>query len=525
MRFLHFHPIMAVGVACQSTGRNSGQQEYAYMNNSVLIIEADPRRRALFSDSAERAGFAIETVDVEDDLPTRFPETLLTFSQILLGDVPHDAALAFLRELGAQPSAPPVIAFTCRHEVAAQQELFKSGAAEVLENDPGSLSLVTAMRRVLDVARLTSDLSRIKGHRNASIRLDDFKSASTEVQRAVALAERAVSMEMHVLLEGEAGVGRCLLARAIHAESGRSAQAFEQIDCSGFTGDDVTACLFDKPQGAYWRARGGSLLLNEVAALPENAQHRLAEMVQTPHRSARQIMNDNNPQVRLFATSSRDMIPLVKSGAFRADLFYPLNVCPIWLPPLRVRREDISRLAEGFAMAFALETGKRVERLSPDACALLKRYDWPGNLLELEREVFRAVLLADGSAVEPAHFPRIAAEVGNRTAASQRQLGGISASAPQRRARQVENAPALVEGMPLAKLANHEIDNGSVGIPALTAWGELRSLEEIEADMIRLALGRYRGSMTKAARQLGIGRSTLYRKMREFGITNPGAPR
>jgi len=156
---------------------------------------------------------------------------------------------------------------------------------------------------------------------------------------------------------------------------------------------------------------------------------------------------------------------------------------------------------------------------------MLVRYDWPGNLFELEHEMFRAVLMTDGTALEVAHFPRIQALAGATEPQVQPRSAAKRIATPERRAGATRTAPPLVEGMPTTMLSGEGKGTVSVGIPALTERGEVRSLEEVEADMIRLALGRYRGSMTEAARRLGIGRSTLYRKIREFGLDSRGGSR
>jgi len=496
------------------------------MSENVLIFEGDATRVAALVACAERAGFTSEVAGTDERALTRVRERLAEFSLIVTGPgLSVEGVCALLEALRQEPDAPPAIALTDDETWVRAPDLFRAGASEVLSITADEAAIGEAMRRADSVARLFSDLTRIKGHGDATIRLQDLKGTGDEMDRAVALGERAARMQMHVLLEGEQGGGKRLMARAIHAGSDRAARPFIEVDCMAIAGNNAEAALFERRQGLYWQARSGTLFLNEIEVLPPAAQVRIATLMEEPERTAREIFHENKPEVRLIASASRDMLALVKAGSFREDLFYRLNICPIWLPPLRRRREDIAGLARGFMRAFALETGRRIDALTPEAADLLARYDWPGNMLELEREVFRAVLMSEGYELAPRHFPRVQGLVGlPEPQAARPRAAAKRVRTPERRAPARKVGDALVEGMPMTTLTS-EGGGVSVGIPALTERGEVRSLEEVEADMIRLALGRYRGSMTEAARRLGIGRSTLYRKIREFGLDSRGGSR
>jgi DNA-binding NtrC family response regulator len=219
---------------------------------------------------------------------------------------------------------------------------------------------------------------------------------------------------------------------------------------------------------------------------------------------------------RLISATNRDMIQLVKDGKFREDLYYRLNVFPIGVPALRQRLDDVPELANHFLARFAAEEGKRVVEISDEAMRLLTAYSWPGNVRQLENAVFRAVVLADGPILTVAEFPQIAAHVEGFKAE-------VPAAPAQVVARAAYTGPALLgaEATVPQTVDIGQGARGSLGIPAVDAAGEIRSLESIEADMIRLALGRYRGHMTEVAKRLDIGRSTLYRKMREYGLEGP----
>ncbi len=205
---------------------------------------------------------------------------------------------------------------------------------------------------------------------------------------------------------------------------------------------------------------------------------------------------------RLVSASNKSLIELVKAGRFREDLFYRLNVFPISIPPLRARVCDVPDLARRFLARFCVEEGKRIRGISNDALALLSSYDWPGNVRQLENAVFRAVVLADGDELTTAEFPQIAAQVEGYDVRIPPAPPPIAA----------DPAPSAV--LRPASLENHDPHS----LRLINDGGDVRTLEDIETEAIRFALAHYRGQMSQMARKLGIGRSTLYRKMKDIGI-------
>jgi DNA-binding NtrC family response regulator len=217
---------------------------------------------------------------------------------------------------------------------------------------------------------------------------------------------------------------------------------------------------------------------------------------------------------RLISATNQDMIKMVNDGTFREDLYYRLNVFPVWVPPLRERMDEVPELVEHFVERFASEEGKKISGIAPDALDMLQRYPWPGNVRQLENAVFRAVVLADQPVLAVNEFPQIAAHVEGFEA--------MTPPAPEPKDDTPKiDGPAMIGGeavLPATVALASDGGGEELGIPALDQTGNVRALEDIEADMIRLAIGRYRGHMTEIAKKLGIGRSTLYRKMREFGL-------
>ncbi|HEX9932320.1 MAG TPA: sigma-54 dependent transcriptional regulator, partial [Allosphingosinicella sp.] len=251
---------------------------------------------------------------------------------------------------------------------------------------------------------------------------------------------------------------------------------------------------FDRHVGRFEDADGGTLFLDEVGELPLETQVKLLRALEEGEiqRIGSRIVH--SVDVRVIAATNRRLAEEVAAGRFREDLYYRLNVVHVALPALRDRISDLPALARHLLARIAEQPGMRQLSITDDALAVLMRYGWPGNVRQLQNALFRAAVLCDGDALTASDFPQIAAEArfGNRA--------------------DDYHAKSLAGASQNAAMAN------GAGITLYEPDGNLRPLEEIEADVIRLAIGHYRGRMTEVARRLGIGRSTLYRKLGELGI-------
>jgi DNA-binding NtrC family response regulator len=251
---------------------------------------------------------------------------------------------------------------------------------------------------------------------------------------------------------------------------------------------------FDRHVGRFEDADGSTLFLDEVGELPLDTQVQLLRALETGEiqRVGSRIVQ--TVDVRVIAATNRRLIDEVAKGSFREDLFYRLNVVHTQIPPLRARSSDIPALARHLLGRIAEQPGMAHLSITDDALAVLMAYGWPGNVRQLQSALFRAAVLCEGNALSAADFPHI------------RQESTFSKRADDYHAQPIGGAsstPALSTGG---------------GITLFEADGNMRTLEDIEADVIRLAIGHYRGRMTEVARRLGIGRSTLYRKLGELGI-------
>ncbi|KPQ23497.1 MAG: two component, sigma54 specific, transcriptional regulator, Fis family, partial [Porphyrobacter sp. HL-46] len=312
---------------------------------------------------------------------------------------------------------------------------------------------------------------------------------------ALAQAAKAARGHGHVLIEGESGTGKEMLMRAMHAASPRAKEPLRTITLASIPPGSIESVLFghepgsfpgafDRQIGAFQHCDGGTLILDDVDRLTPVLQQRLCEALDSGIIRPVGASYGYRVDVRLLVTSNAGLDNLVEAGQFDAALGARLGATRIHLPPLRERSGDIPALTRHFLARIGEQPGLNHLSVSEGALALLSAYDWPGNVRQLQSVLFRAAVYCESNTLTAESFPQLS------------ELLGVQDS-----------------GRPLDA---HE----GVGIMLYTPDGNLRPLEEIEADVIRLAIGHYRGRMTEVARRLGIGRSTLYRKLSDLGIDN-----
>ena len=341
---------------------------------------------------------------------------------------------------------------------------------------------------------------------------------SWSLRQALKQVEIVAETDATVLVLGETGTGKELIARAIHDASKRSHRPFIKINCAAIPASLLESELFGHERGAFTGAvaqrigrfelaDGGTLFLDEVGELPLAAQVKLLRALQEGTVEAVGGRRPVKVDVRIISATNRKLLDLVKSGAFREDLFYRLHVLPLTIPPLRMRREDIPHLLRHFLARFAAEENRTITGISGEAVAHLAQLDWPGNIRQLENSVYRAVVMSESDQLGLSDFPQAAGQAAPD--------GHVAHSEPLIIA--PSTAPAMVSGseIPIAPVGHA----GSLAM--LAATGEVRPLEEMENEIIRFAISHYRGQMSEVARRLKIGRSTLYRKLDEAAAADP----
>ena len=433
--------------------------------------------------------------------------------------------LARLRQAGVKV---PVIVQTAHGGIDNVVSAMRAGAIDFVVKPVGAERLHVSLRNALTTSALEGEIARFKHSRAGTLGFADVITKSANMAGVIRIAEKAAASNIPVLICGESGVGKELIARAIHGSGERRTKPFVAVNCGAMPEHLVESILFGHEKGSFTgaterhtgkfvEASGGTLFLDEVGELPPPAQVKLLRAIQEgevePVGARRPVKVD----VRIVSATNRDLIADVKAGRFREDLFYRLHVFPITVPPLRERVADIPALARHFLARFAAEEGKRIRVIAPEAVRLLAAYPWPGNIRQLENALFRAVVLAEGDALSPAEFPQIAAQVGThgetQVSVLRADIAGEEESGPGGLA--VEAAPLQPEDHAVATaIASAAPDS----LALLDAAGDVRPLEEVEAELIRFAIAHYDGQMSEVARRLRIGRSTLYRKLEGLGL-------
>src|SRR5947209_6542455 len=483
------------------------------MISTILIADDDPVQRRLLEAMVPGFGYATQVVASGEAALARIEAAGQSAVDLLILDLvmPDLDGMGVLGRMRERKIGVPVIVQTAHGSIEAVISAMRAGAHDFVVKPVGAERLQVSIKNALRADALEAEIRRIHRRNSGTLGFKDLVSKSEEMARIIRLGERAARSTIPVLIEGESGVGKELVARAIQGASDRRGKPFIPVNCGALPENLVESILFGHEKGAFTgatekhagkfaEANGGTLFLDEIGELPLDAQVKLLRALQEgeidPVGAKRSIKVD----FRLVSATNQNLIEQVKRGKFREDLFYRLNVFPITIPPLRARAADIPDLARRFIARFSAEEGKRVRGLSNEAAALLSRYDWPGNVRQLENAVFRAVVLADADELTVAEFPQIAA-----------QVQGFDVRIPPAPAQGLQAPPALTSS-PAPDRQDPNL------LRLIDESGDVRKLEEIEADVIRFALAHYHGQMSQMARKLGIGRSTLYRKMKEIGV-------
>jgi len=487
------------------------------MTTTILIADDDPVQRRLLEAMARRLGYDVETVEGGQaavgriEAPDQAPIDLLVLD-LVMPDLDGMAVLGRLRERG---HGVPVIVQTANGSIEAVIAAMRAGASDFVVKPVGAERFQFSIKNALRADALESEVRRLSRRAAGTLTFKDIVTRSDEMRRIIHLGERAAKSNIPVLLEGESGVGKELVARAIQGASERRGKPFVTVNCGALPENLIESILFghekgaftgatDKHVGKFAEANGGTLFLDEVGELPLEAQVKLLRALQEGEVDPIGAKRPLKVDVRFLSATNQNLIELVKQNKFREDLFYRLNVFPITIPPLRARRSDIPDLARRFLARFAAEEGKRLRGMSSEALALLGDYDWPGNVRQLENAVFRAVVLADGDELGVSEFPQIAS-----------QVNGFDARVPASPSPEARQLPTFTA----REIVRVEVRDPNV-LRLLNDNGDVRPLDELEAETIRFALAHYRGQMSAMARKLGIGRSTLYRKMKDIGLAD-----
>ncbi len=484
------------------------------MAKTVLVVDDDPTQRRLLQAAVERAGFACRVApDGESGLEmARNPSDGV---DVMLLDLvmPGLSGMEVLERLQEVRPELPVMVLTASGSIDTVVQAMRAGAIDFFVKPASPERVVVSIRNALQMTELRGEVKRLKKTASGELSFDDMIAAAPPMRQVVRLGQRAASSNIPILILGESGVGKEVIARCIQGASERAGRPFVTVNCGAIPENLVESILFGHEKGAFTgavskspgkfvEADGGTLFLDEVGELPLDMQVKLLRALQEGEVDAVGSRRPTKVDVRIISATNKDLSQLVAEGRFREDLYYRLNVFPVDMPSLRERKEDIAALTAHFIRRFNASEGTKVTGASAATLALLNAYDWPGNVRQLENMIFRAVVLCEGDELEPQDFPQLSGLVGELPDLDQLAAEGpsVSASAP---------TSATVE-------AFSEAFDHPVRITDTT--GELRPLEEVERDLIQYAIDFYAGHMSEVSRKLGIGRSTLYRKVREHDL-------
>ena len=447
----------------------------------ILIVEDEAKMRRLLELNLGDDGF---TTFSAEDAETGLKLLRENPIDLILTDLklPGMNGLEFLQTVKHQNAALPVVVMTAFGSVETAVEAMKAGASDYVLKPFSLTEMRMVIRKELDVRNLREENRSLREALGKRYAHPNVVARSPKMQEVLATVERVAPTNSTVLLGGESGVGKDLIARAIHEKSRRASGPFLKINSTaipenlleselfGFEKGAFTGAVASKP-GKFELADKGTLFLDEIGDVPPATQVKLLRVLQEREFERLGGTRTVKVDVRLIAATNKDLREALEQGTFREDLYYRLNVVPIDIAPLRERKEDIPDLVNLFISRFTGESGKPVEGITPEAMRILVNYHWPGNVRELQNIIERACALAKGNVLEPSDI-----HLDVRPAKAANGPGGF-----------------LPDGM---------------------------TLEQWEDEMVQEALRRANGNKSQAARLLGLSRNALRYRLSKIGIAD-----
>jgi len=461
----------------------------------LLVIDSDAAVRSACAEIASSLGYVVESTSDLAEARSRLRGKPADILLVNLPSVPS-YGLELVSEVKLLYPTTSVIAMTASGTVNAAVEAMRCGASDYLTKPFAMDELSTVLDRAAANHAADKTTRQVRERLRLSQGLGAMIGRSVEMEKLYRILSKVALTSHPVLILGESGTGKELVARTIHSFGPNAQKPFLPVDCGSLVPTLIESELFGHVKGAYTganrskdgllvAAEGGTVFLDEIGELTLDLQAKLLRALQ--EREVRPVGGTHRVQIkaRIVAATNRDLASMVEKGTFRKDLFYRLNVVNLRLPSLRDRREDIPLLAAHFLDRISRERGAKFT-LSDEALRTMMRYDWPGNVRELENSVERACALSSGPVLHLGDLP------------TQLQQQGLAA----------QRAAATAA-------ATSESENGAgLGV---------RTLADLEREAILGAIRALNGDKLHAAKLLGIGKTTLYRKLKEYGIADPSS--
>jgi len=449
--------------------------------NTVLVVDDDPAHRTMLSTLL--AGWGYEAHEA-DDGSTAIEKVNDQPYDLILMDIRmiKMSGLEALVEIKTINPAIPIIIMTAFSSVETAVDALKKGAYDYLTKPLDFDELRLTISRSMDHTRLREENRRLRESLGTHFDRHNIIGRSPAMAKLLETVAQIAPSEATVLITGDSGTGKEMIAGAIHFNSPRKEAPFVKINCAAITETLLESELFGhekgsftgahrKKEGRFYHAHGGSIFLDEISEMSMAMQVKLLRVLQ--ERDITRVGGEDviKVDVRVIAATNRDLLEEMEKGRFREDLYYRLNVVTLKMPPLRERREDIPLLAQHFLRMFSEKNRKQIKGLTPQAMDLLLKYDWPGNVRELMNAVERAVVLSRSEYLDEEEFPLI--------------LGDSYLD------RKIVPKDSIPSGIPL---------------------------EEMEKATILNTLESTKGNKSEAARRLGITRKTLHKKLKRYGV-------
>lgn len=451
------------------------------MNNTILIAEDEPMQRKMLQILLTRKlGYKVISVVNGKEAVEHVQSSNVGDINAVLLDIGMPVMDGFdaLKAIRKYRPDLPVLILTGSDDTNLAVRAIKDGASDFIVKPPEPAHLDIAIKNAIRLSILSRELIKTKRDKEGALAFTDLIGHSAGLAEAVAYGRKAATSNVPVLITGESGVGKELFARAIHGESNRVGTPFVAINCSAIPVHLVEATLFAPENGALRRTEGGTIFLDDVGELPQEAQVRLLRLLQ--HKDIEPAGGGKPVKIntRIIAASERDLARDVQSGKFREDLYFRLNILPIPLLPLRERTQDIVPIAEYFIESLSMSEGLLTKTLSKEAKHYLAAQHWSGNVRELENLIHRALVLSDDEVIDDAVLQHI---------------------------HEVSAKPHPIERRATPGLH----------INMRKPDGSFKTMSEIETEALRTVLTHFEDNITRAADALGIAKSTFYRKIKD----------
>ncbi|MBI4442991.1 MAG: sigma-54-dependent Fis family transcriptional regulator [Acidobacteria bacterium] len=475
------------------------------MNERILIVDDERLVRWSLRKKFEEWGYLVSEAGTAAEAHHQWQERP---PDLVVLDVrlPDRSGVELLTQMKTEAEHTAVIMITADPQLEDVKVALRAGAYDFLTKPFHFEQLRVTLHNALEAFRLRQEVESLRQEVERETGATEVVAQSPMMVQLIEFVRKvANSAATTVLIQGESGTGKDLVAKMIHLQSSRRNRAFVAINCSAIPETLLEAELFGHERGAFTDAKAlkrglfevadrGTLFLDEIGEMPLVLQAKLLRVLEDQTFRRIGAVRDISVDVRVIAASNRDLEQAVREGRFREDLYYRLTVIPIFIPPLRERKEDILPLANFFISRYNRRLQKVVQGFTPDAEQVLLRYDWPGNVRELKNAIERALILEEGSYIQVQYLPL----------STTRLTGEMAHTA----------TPAL-SGSPAASWQT--LTSGRY-LPLLEIPEQGTSLEEIEKELVQLALHQTRGNQTRAARLLDISRDALRYRIKKFGL-------